>query len=198
MATAAQSHMTPEEYLALERRARFRSEFVAGRMVAMTGTTRAHGLVVLALGSELRAARQDRRCEVQASHMRVKASSRGDYVYPDVVVACDPQFEDGVFDTLVNPVAIMEVLSDSTESYDRGEKFALYRRIETLREYVLLSQKEVLVEQYVREGDLWHCTTIDDLDGSLALVSLGVEIPLRRIYDDVLELLAPAEADAGG
>jgi Uma2 family endonuclease len=89
-------------------------------------------------------------------------------------------------DVLLNPVLIIEVLSDSTEKYDRGEKFFHYRRVESLREYVLVSQAECLVERYVREGDFWRFTSVDDLEGSLVLASLEVEIPLRRVYAKAL------------
>lgn len=195
MATAALNHMTPEEYLARERQARFRSEFVGGRLVAMVGARRPHGVLVSALVREIDTQVMERPCDVYSSDMRVKISPTRDYVYPDVVVACDPRFEDGVFDTLVNPVVIMEVLSDSTEAYDRGEKFALYRRIDTFREYVLLSQKQVLVEHHVRHGDFWHCTVIDRLDQSLVLASLGIEVPLRRIYTKALQPTIRVEPD---
>jgi Uma2 family endonuclease len=187
MATAALNHMTPDEYLARERQAEFRSEFVGGRLLAMVGARRPHGVLVSALVREVDTRLMERPCDVYASDMRVKISPSRDYVYPDVVIACEPRFEDGVFDTLVNPVVIIEVLSDSTESYDRGEKFALYRRIDSLREYVLLSQKQVAVEQYVRRGDFWHYTALDDPDGALVLSSLDMEIPLRRIYAKALQ-----------
>lgn len=196
MATAALNHMTPEEYLTLERQARFRSEFVGGRLVAMTGVKRPHGVLVSALVREIDTLVMERPCDVYSSDMRVKISPTRDYVYPDVVVACEPRFEDGVFDTLVNPVVIMEVLSDSTEQYDRGEKFALYRKIESLREYVLLSQTEVMVEHYVRQGDFWHYTAFDDIDGSLVLSSLGIEVPLRRVYLKALQPTIRVETEA--
>jgi Uma2 family endonuclease len=188
--------MTPEEYLARERQARFKSEFVDGRMLAMTGVTRLHGLIVSGLVREIDAYLLETPCEVFSSDMRVKISPSRDYVYPDVVVACDPQFEDGMLDTLANPIVIMEVLSDSTEKYDRGEKFTMYRRIETLREYVLLSQKRVLVEHYIREGDFWQHSIIDDPDASLVLASVGVSVPLRLIYHRTLRLEAWAQPQA--
>jgi Uma2 family endonuclease len=196
MATAALNHMTPEEYLAQERQARFRSEFVGGHLLAMVGVSRPHSVLVSALVREIDTQVMERPCDVYSSDMRVKISPTRDYVYPDVVVACEPRFEDGVFDTLVNPVVVMEVLSDSTAGYDRGEKFTLYRRIGSLQEYVLLSQTEVLVEHYVRQGDFWHYTAIDDLDGSLVLASLGIEVPLRRVYTKALQPTIRVESEA--
>jgi Uma2 family endonuclease len=187
MATAALNRYTPEEYLALERNAEFKSEYIDGRIIAMTpGAARPHILVVSALVREIDPRTLDRSCEVYSNDMRVKVSASGDYVYPDVVVACDPQFEDEAFDTLLNPVLIIEVLSDSTERHDRGVKFSLYRRIESLQEYVLLSQKEMLAERYVRRGDFWQFSSIDGLDAALELASIDVQIPLERIYSQAL------------
>jgi Uma2 family endonuclease len=187
MATAALTRYTPEEYLALDRNAEFKSEYIDGRIIAMTpGARRPHLLIVSALNSELEHHLLDTPCEVYANDMRVKVSESGDYVYPDVAVSCDPQFEDHWGDILVTPVLIIEVLSDSTEQHDRGKKFSLYRRIETLREYVLISQKEPFVERYVREGEFWQFSSVEDLDAVLVLASVGLEIPLRRLYAKAL------------
>src|SRR5919198_4874617 len=118
---------TPEEYLALERAARHKSEYVNGRIYALAGASRAHNLIVVNVSAELRAQLRGRPCETYASDMRVKVSQTGLYTYPDVVVVCgEPRFEDAQVDTLLNPTVIIEVLSESTESYDRGEKFAHY------------------------------------------------------------------------
>ena len=182
MATAALNRYTPEEYLALERNAEFKSEYVDGRIVAMTGAQRPHVLIGINLVREISGRLLDSPCEVYSGDMRVKIGPSGRYVYPDLSVACDPRFEDDAVDTLLNPVLIVEVLSESMEKDDRGEKFTHYRRIESLREYVLVSQKECSVERYVRDGDFWRLTSVDDLDASLELTSLGIEIPLRRIY----------------
>jgi Uma2 family endonuclease len=183
MATAALIHYTPEEYLALERNAEFRSEYIDGRIIAMSpGALRPHNLIITALLRHLEAQLEDGPCEVYPSTQRVKVSASGAYLYPDVMVSCDPQFEDEHADNLVTPIVVIEVLSDSTERHDRITKSALYRRIETLREYVFISQKEPLVERYVREGDFWHLDKVDDLNASLVLASVGVEIPLQLIY----------------
>ena len=188
MATAALKRYTPEEYLELERHAEFRSEYIGGRIIAMSpGARRPHNLIVAALVSQLESHLLDGPCEVYPSTQRVKVRASGDYLYPDVSVSCDPQFENGNHDNLLTPVLIIEVLSDSTERRDRETKFSLYRKIESLREYVLISQKEVLVEQYVREGDLWPRSAMTGIEGSLVLASVGLEIPLRRLYDKALK-----------
>lgn len=183
MATAALNRYTPEEYFALEHHAEFRSEYIDGRIIAMSpGASRPHNLLVAALVHQVRAKLGDGPCEVYPSTQRVKVSASGDYVYPDVTVSCDPQFEDDNFDNLLTPVLVIEVLSDSTERHDRGKKLALYRRIETIQECVLVSQKEPRVERYVREGDFWQSTSVVGLDASLVLTSVGLELPLDAIY----------------
>jgi Uma2 family endonuclease len=179
---------TREEYLALERHAEFKSEYIDGRIVAMTGAQRPHVVIVHNLDREIGAGLLDGPCEVYPTEMKVKIDASGRYVYPDLCVSCDPRFEDTAADVLLNPVLVIEVLSDSTESYDRGEKFVHDRRIESLREYVLVSPKECRVERYAREGDFWRHTSVDDPDGVLILASLGLEIPLRRIYAKALRL----------
>jgi Uma2 family endonuclease len=186
MVTTSLGTHTTEEYLALERHAEFRSEYIDGRIVAMTGAPRSHILIVHNLDREIGIRLLDSPCEIYPAEMKVKIGASGRYVYPDICVSCDPRFEDGAVDVLLTPLLIIEVLSDSTESYDRGEKFSHYRRIESLREYVLLSQKQCLVERHVRTGDLWQFNSLNNLDESLVLTSLGIEIPLRRIYAKAL------------
>jgi Uma2 family endonuclease len=123
--------------------------------------------------------------------MRVKVRETGLYTYPGVAVACgEPRFEDSHVDTLLDPTIIVEVLSDSTEGYDRGAKFAHYRRLASLREYVLIAQDAMRVERYVREGECWVLTEATDPAEALALTSVGCTIPLRDVYERV-ELPAP-------
>jgi Uma2 family endonuclease len=188
MATAALNRYTPEEYLALERHAEFRSEYIDGHIIAMSpGAKRPHNLIVSSLTSQLEAHLLDGPCEVYSSTQRVKVSASTAYLYPDVVVSCDPQFEAGGNDNLLTPVLIIEVLSDSTERRDREKKFSLYKRIESLREYVLISQNEALVEQYVRQGEIWPRSAVAGLDASLVLASVGLQIPLKRLYAKALK-----------
>jgi Uma2 family endonuclease len=186
MATKLEPTFTAEEYLAIERTADHRSELVNGRIYAMSGASRRHNLITLNLGGELRSRLRGRPCEAYVSEMRVKVSQTGMYTYPDVVVLCDPpKLEDSHGDTLLNPGVIIEVLSDSTEKYDRGDKFAHYRKLESLREYILISQSRMLVEQYVRHGDHWMLSEISDPAEALRVETLGCEDPLAEIYDRV-------------
>ncbi|MEW5930358.1 MAG: Uma2 family endonuclease [Gemmatimonadota bacterium] len=192
MSPLAHPRSTPEEYLVRERRAQYRSEYVDGRVYATAGASRAHNLVAGNVFAELRAQMRGRPCEAYVSDMRVKVSRTGLYTYPDVVaVRGEPSFEDAHVDTLLNPAVIVEVLSESTEGYDRGEKFSHYRRLESLREYVLVAQDRIRVEHFARQGDHWMLTEISDPDASLELPSVGCTVALRGIYERV-------ELPAGG
>ena len=192
MATAALNRYTPEEYLAMERHAEFKSEYIDGRIIAMSpGAGRPHNLVVHNLDREIGNRLLNSPCEIYPGDMKVNIDASGRYVYPDLCVSCDPRFADGMADVLLTPLVIVEVLSESTEKYDRGEKFFHYRKIATLREYVLISQAECLVERHMKDGEFWQFSSVNDLDGTLVLSSVGVEIPLRCIYAKVLLVQEP-------
>jgi Uma2 family endonuclease len=182
----AQPLVSPTEYLALERSAREKSEYINGRIYAMAGASRLHNLIVANILRELGTQLRGRPCEAYANDMRVKVQRTGMYTYPDVVALCEePRLEDVELDTLLNPSVIVEVLSPSTESYDRGEKFAHYRRLESLQEYVLVAQVTRRVEHFRREGDSWVLTEISDPGGELRLSSLGCTLQLADIYDRI-------------
>ena len=184
--TAAQAIFTPEEYLARERKALTKSEYRDGRMHAMPGASRKHNLITANTLVELHIQLRNRICEVYPSDMRVKVSSAGLYTYPDVIVVCDePRFEDSHFDTLLNPTVLIEVLSPSTAAYDRGEKFASYQKLDSLREYVLVSQDRVRVEHYLRQEQMWNLAEFHALSDVFRLVSIGCELSLQAIYAKV-------------
>src|SRR5512141_3094593 len=152
MSAQLQPRLTPEQYLGIERSAEIRSEYYNGRMYAMSGGTHPHAIVNGNLGSELRIALKKSPCLVTTSAMRVRVNKTGLYTYPDIVVVCDPpQYGDGRHDTVLNPGLIVEVLSPSTEAYDRGFKFAQYRALESLQEYALVSQSEPRIEIFRRQ-----------------------------------------------
>lgn len=177
---------TPGEYLALERAAPFRSEYHDGGIYAMSGASREHNHIAGNFYRSISSQLADRPCEAFVSDMRVRAADGGPYTYPDVVaVRGEPRFEDAEVDTLLNPSLIVEVLSPSTERYDRGAKFGQYRRIESLGEYLLASQDRVLVERYVRQGDGWVLTEFDRLDDVVRLDAIGCEVALRDVYAKV-------------
>jgi Uma2 family endonuclease len=184
MITTSPHRHTPEEYLTRERHADVRSEYIDGQIVTMpSGASRPHNLIVSALSGSIGEQLQDGPCEVYINDMRVKVSASGDYLYPDLAVSCDPEFENRICDSLLSPVLIIDVLSDSTEGYDRRKKFGIYRQIESLREYVLVSQNEPRAERHVRQGDSWHFSSVDGLDASLALASIRLEVPMKRLYE---------------
>lgn len=179
--------MSPEEYLAAERLSETKHEFVNGEIYAMAGGTREHSLIASNLVRELGTRLRRRPCEVHGSDMRVLVAETGLYTYPDVSVACDgPRFADEEVDTLLNPRVIVEVLSDSTESYDRTVKWAHCRQLESLAEYILVAQDECHVEQFVRRPDgTWVFREYSSLKDSLRLPSLGCRVPLSEIYYQV-------------
>ena len=194
MATAALTYYTPEEYLALERRAEFKSEYIDGRIVAMTGASEPHNAITGNVYHQLRVRFHGGPCRAYIGDMRVRIRNGRRYTYPDVVAVCgERRFADEARDTLINPSLIVEVLSPSTEAYDRGEKFLHYRALESLQEYVLVAQDRMLVERFVRSGKFWALTTVSDLDGCVELTSVGCTIPLRDIYENV-EFPQPGES----
>src|SRR5262249_54874860 len=134
---------TPEEYLALEEDADFKSEYFGGEIFAMAGASEEHNTITANVVAEVRQQFRGTPCRVYTSDMRVKGEATGLYTYPDVVAACgERRFERRGTDSLLNPTVIFEVLSPTTESYDRGRKFENYRQIESLREYILIAQEE--------------------------------------------------------
>lgn len=183
-ATAA--YYTAAEYLALERRATYKSEYVNGHIIAMSGASRRHNLIAANISRELSSQLRGRPCESYISDMRVRVSETGLYTYPDVVAVCgDIRFADEQTDTLLNPTVIVEVLSASTEAYDRGDKFAHYRRLASLHDYVLVSQDAVRVEHYVRQGEKWLLSEASLLTDTVSLASIQCTLVLEDIYDKV-------------
>lgn len=187
MTAVPKQKLSPEEYLALEHHALEKSEYVDGEVRAMGGAGLNHNLIVANLMGEFPSRLGEKGCRVLANDMRVKASTADNYFYPDIVGFCGPaQLQQGLTDTLLNPLLLLEVLSPSTEGYDRGEKFFHYQQISTLQQYVLVSQIHPRVEIFTRgQGGRWEYEVVSDLAESVRLRSLDVEIPLARIYRDV-------------
>ncbi len=183
MSAAPVRRITPEEYLAFERLAERKSEFYNGEIFAMAGASREHNLIALNLAGELRQQLKDKPYEVYSSEMRTRIPN-GPYVYPDVVAVCsEPQFEDEGLDTLTNPFVVIEVLSESTADFDRGTKFRYYRRIESLREYIVVDQMEPHVERFSRgHGDVWQMEESTGLSAMPTVESLGCQLLLSDIY----------------
>jgi Uma2 family endonuclease len=194
MSTVPKALVSPQEYLACERAAEFRSEYFRGEMFARAGTSWVHTLIkdnlALEAGNQLKGGH----CRVATCDLRVKVSATGLYTYPDLVVVCDePEFEDAVMDTLLNPRVLIEVLSDSTEKYDRGAKFAQYRQVQSVQEYVLVAQDRPLVERHIRQTDgSWLMTEFSGLAQTFAFGTIAVQVPLAEIYRDVKLPEAPS------
>jgi Uma2 family endonuclease len=188
----AEKLYTEEEYLALERAADHKSEYINGRIYAMAGATEPHNLAAGNTYGEFRNQFRGRPCRPYTNDMRVRVSETGLYTYPDVVAVCgEPEFLDEKRDTLLNPTVLVEVLSPSTEAYDRGDKFAHYRRLRSVQEVLLVAQDRVLIEHYVRQGEKWLLTEYNSLGAVIPLESVGVSLRVAEVYDRV-EFPAPA------
>jgi Uma2 family endonuclease len=187
VSTQPRPRITPEEYLELERKAELKSEYFGGEMFLMPGVTLEHLLIVRNLVFELTLQLRGGSCQVLSNDLRTKVSSTGLYTYPDIVGICgEPELEDQHRDTLLNPILIIEVLSESTESYDRGKKFAHYRSLATLQDYLLVSQWEYQIERYSRNADgAWLYTEAAGADGSIELPSIHCRLSLSSVYDKV-------------
>jgi len=179
--------MSPDEFLLFERAADERHEYRDGDVVAMSGAKRNHNKVSTNLSGLLWQHLKGMDCENYSNDMRVWVPKSRLYTYPDIVVVCgEPEFIDDEFDTLLNPVLIIEILSDSTESYDRGEKFQSYRSIPTLREYILVAQYRPQIEKYVKHGDgFWMLSEAAGLENSIELESINYNLSLAEVYDKV-------------
>jgi len=186
MASEPHQRLSIQEYLALERDSEIRHEYFDGEMFAMAHPTRRHSLIAGNLFGQIWTQFRGRRCEVHKETMRVWTPS-GLFAYPDVVAACSkPSFDDAKFNTLLNPALIIEVLSPSTEDYDRITKWAHYRSIPSLLEYVLVSQDRVYVEQIRKqENGGWIRSDLDDLGQALELRSIACRLSLSEIYERV-------------
>jgi Uma2 family endonuclease len=188
MSAVPKPKLTPAEYLASERKAPFKSEYLNGEMFAMAaGASYPHTVIcdnlVAALASRLKGSP----CRTLSRDMRVKVSRTGLYTYPDVIILCGPpELEDAELDTLLNPQVIIEVLSDSTERYDRGTKFRHYKQVESLQEYVLVAQDEPACDRFVRgPEETWMVKTFTGLDGELEFGTVEARIPLSEVYAGV-------------
>jgi Uma2 family endonuclease len=189
MASLPKTYLTPKEFLAIDRKAQLKSEYFGGQAVAFAGASKEHNLIVANVIAAIHRQLIGRPCNVYPSDMRVGITRTGAYAYPDVVVTCgEEQFEDGMTDILLNPIVLIEVSSDSTVGRDRGEKFENYKRMDSLREYLLISQTPYRADLYVRQNDFqWLLTEIHDRDGIVDLSSINCRLTLRDIYAKVAQ-----------
>src|SRR5439155_26407711 len=181
--TSPDLRLTPEEYLRIERAAEWKSEYIDGEMFAMARASPQHAIIVFNLGGELRAQLRGGPCLVYGIDVRLATDPERPYTYPDIIVACDPpEYVDTQLDTLINPTMIAEVLSESTEKYDRGAKFERYRSVPTLSEYLLVSQDRIHVELFQRGDNEWILREWNDPAAEIDLVSLRCRLKIAEIY----------------
>jgi len=178
---------TPEEYLALERTSEIRHEFLDGTVYAMAGESPTHSAICFNLAGALHPQLRGTNCRGFSPNMKVRAGESGLYAYPDLAVACgETFFHDRHGDVLLNPVVVFEVLSRSTQTYDRGEKFERYKSIETLQDYVLVSQDRALLEHFSRRTDgTWVRAELTGTDAALTLDSINCRALLADVYDRI-------------
>jgi len=188
MAANPYFNIAPEEYLRIERKAEYKSEYVDGVMFAMAGGSPEHSLIAGNVLTELNVQMRDKPCLVFNSDMKVRVPSSRKFHYPDATVVCDkPQYADDEKDVLLNPLVLVEVISDSTAAYDRGKKFQYYQEIESFQEYLLVAQDEPVVERFVKQpDDSWIYTKVEGLDKYIKLATINCRLELKDIYAKVL------------
>ena len=187
MASVPNYYLSAEEYLALERKAEFKSEYMDGVVFALAGASKRHNLIVanviITLGEQLKG----RACRVYPSDLKVRLPNSKRFFYPDVSVVCgEDDFADDKQDVILNPSLIVEVSSENTAAFDRGKKFLSYQQVTSLQEYLLVSQDEILIEGYARQGnDTWLYTKVIGLEGRLTLQSIECKLALKDVYDKI-------------
>ncbi len=186
---AEKNHVSVEEYLRLEQASAIRHEYDDGEVLAMSGGSYEHSMIVINVGAALHASLVATSCRALDSNLKVGVTPSRKFIYPDVQVICGaPQFDpcDPSRQTIINPRLVVEVLSPTTEAYDQGAKFMKYRSLESFQEYVLVSQTVALVETFFRQPDgVWLFSPFAGVDGVVKLRSLGVELRLGDIYAGV-------------
>jgi len=176
------------EYIALEQSTDTKYEYHDGKVFAMAGGTLEHGLISGNIFAEVRGMirKQDKNCTAINNEVKLYIPAMNKYLYPDAMAICDPlERAEEEPNAILNPTVIIEVLSRSTESYDRGDKFHYYRKIKTLQEYLLIDQYKPQIDAYSKTQDLWKITRVEGLDAQISIASLGISLSLAAIYDGV-------------
>jgi Uma2 family endonuclease len=191
MTLSATKRITYDEYLALEAASETRHEYISGVVVAMAGGTIEHGRLIARVAALLSRALEGRPCVVLSSDVRVRIRVAERSTYPDLFVVCgEIERDDEDAQAIVNPLVVVEVLSDSTAESDRGDKFAAYRRLRSVREYIIVSQEERRIDAYRREGRRWGLDEHGPGE-SLRLESLGIDVKVDDAYADALGVIVP-------
>lgn len=187
MMALAQQLVSTSDYLHQERQAEAKHEYIQGQIYAMAGASREHNQLVFNLAGLLHAQLRNKPCSAYVANMCVRTRPNEAYFYPDLTMVCGAmQFEDAHSNTLINPTLIIEVLSPTTEGYDRGAKFAHYRRLASLQQYVLVAQDRLSIECYTRHApDQWLLSEVTELEQILTLGSIGCTLTLKEVYEKV-------------
>ncbi len=187
MSQPAPKHLSPEEYLALEEQAEYKSEYFAGKVFAMAGASAMHNRIVGNVYARALTGLEKQNCTPFILDLRLWIEEKEVFTYPDAMIICGaPEFYSERKDTVTNPVILIEVLSEATKNYDRGEKFEMYRAIPSLREYILIDQDRVHVERFVKiDNNDWRLSEWNDAAESLTLVSVDFSMPISEIYRGV-------------
>jgi len=187
MSTQAKTFITPEQYLEIERQAEIKSEYWQGEMFAMSGAAEPHNRLTSNISGQFYVQLRSSACSHYSNDMRVRVTATGLYTYPDIVVVRSaPQLLDGRRDTLLNPTLIVEVLSPSTEAYDRGRKFEHYQSIDSLQQYLLVASERMHADLFTRQPDgLWLLKAAGSPEDIIELDSIGCRLTLRDTYERV-------------
>lgn len=187
MTVPAKERLTAAEYLAFERASATKHEYISGSIVAMAGASAAHNIIVANIIASLHGQVRDRNCTVFPSDMRLRMMPQDAYAYPDIMIVCgDVSYEDDSLDSVTNPTVLIEVLSPTTESYDRGKKSQYYRSIPSLREYLLVAQAEKHIEHFIRFSDhQWLLSELTAEQPAVRLSSIACDLALDAIYAKV-------------
>ena len=191
MPAIQKTHMSESDYLEEERKALTKSEYYKGEVFAMSGASKNHNAITAALIGELYAFLKGKSCNVYPSDLRVHNPENGLYTYPDITIACGKEaYLDEKFDTLLNPTVIIEVLSPTTEEYDRGTKFKLYRSIPSLKNYVMISSMDLSAEVYTRmENNEWNLNMVKEKEGIIHISAIDFDLSLNEVYAQVEDLM---------
>lgn len=186
--SAYRDKLSPEDYLREERSSSVKREYIRGQVFAFAGASPAHNQIVFNLAGILHTQLRHTSCRGYASDLKVQTPGQEMFAYPDLTVVCgEPQFRDEQKDVLLNPTLVVEVLSESTEARDRGEKFLQYIQIPFLRDYLLVSQSEPRVEHYERQPNgRWLLNVVQGLEGEVHLVSIGCTLLFAGVYEGVI------------
>ena len=195
MSARPKPYISPQAYLAAERAGEIKHEYYDGQVYAMAGASERHNLIAMNIGASLHSQLRRRACTVYPSDLRGKVSPLGFYIYPDISVVCGAaQFEEARRDTLLNPTVIVDVLSPSTEGYDRGRKFQFYRALPSLHEYMLVAQESLHIEHYTRQpGGRWVLVESDQFDALFQLATIDCTLTAADVYEKVLFDAADAD-----